>query len=358
MTNALPNTPKQHTIISPHNTIYRIGPNDRSSIPYQNHTISKVSFPFRLIGDLIRYKRKISKLENIDYDLLHVHFHLLEQNLLRFDRWLKRPFFTKLINFTNIKKPKIATVHGLSTLHNMPKIDMIIKWYENNVISQFDNIICVDKNIYNYILKLNQNAGNKVWFVPNAVDTDLFSFSQLITNDRLKIGFVGRLELSRGLPLLSQFIENLPQYVELTVVGAGNQIAINKFRAHNKINQVKFIQNVPNNKMPEMYKSFDILFNPVSIEGISRATLEAMSCGRPVMMIEKGDRYPVIDRKTGFLIQDDIQDLLKVLDEIHVSKDQLIEMSKTARAVIDAEYNSTVVLKKVSDIYNELILSS
>lgn len=334
--------------------ILRFLPYDRNLVPFRTKSVSKALFPYRLLSDIIRVKKKYAYLKRSKFDLLHVHGIGFEGNFLRVDSWLKFSLFTKLIDFTFINSPKLLTMHNLfSPFTNNPAA----KKFEHHIIDQFDNIIAVDKNIQSYVGKYvdDSTQDKNIWFIPNSVDTELFTFTAPIEDKKLKIGFVGRLEASRGLELLHDLIRNLPEYVELHIVGAGNATYINKFESNTDASKIHFYTNVKNENIPEFLSRIDVLFNPVLAEGISRITLEAMSCGRTVIMLDKGDRYPVIHGKTGYLIKQDVNELLELLQYLHYNRDDIKKIGGNSREVVENEFSNDVVIPEIKEIYKLLI---
>lgn len=97
----------------------------------------------------------------------------------------------------------------------------------------------------------------------------------------IKIIFSGRLEERKGLnelKTLSNFIENTDGF-ELHIA------------CHNETNTEFFTSNskthlhigIAPDKMPDFYNSGDVMYFPTHYEGFSMATLEALSCGLPVI---------------------------------------------------------------------------
>jgi len=255
----------------------------------------------------------------------------------------------KLTDFSYVE-PKILTVHGLSCLMTD---DPLIKEQELTFINQFENIICVDQRLYEFF---KDNLEQKrIWLVPNSIDTKKFKFTPLSHDKNLRVGFIGRLEKSRGISLLYDFIDNLPSYAEVHVLGAGNSIAIKKFQSRVDVTKIHFETNISYEDVHAFYRKFDVLLNPVIAEGISRVTLEAMSSGRPVIMLDKGNRYPVINKETGYLINDDIEELLNLLRYIHENEDELKAVAKNARVIVEKEYDNSVIIPKIGDIYGDII---
>ena len=84
-------------------------------------------------------------------------------------------------------------------------------------------------------------------------------------------------------------------------------------------------------------------------------TIESMSIGRPVIMFDIGDRYPVINQKTGFLINQKSQELLDIILYALNNKNEIINMSAKCREVIKNEFSNEVLIPKLDLIYKQLI---
>jgi len=335
--------------------IKRFLPYDLNLKPLKDKRANRLLFLYRLFSDISRQKRKISYIAQADIDLLHVHGIGFETNFLRVDNSIGVNFFTRSVNFRSIKKPSLLTIHNLIS----PFIQSnVVRKYESSIIDQFDNIICVDKKIESIVRENieKKNQDKNIWFIPNSVDTDLFKFKELPERNKLKIGFIGRLEASRGLNFLHQLISNLPDYVELLVVGSANKLIVDKFKSESRISNIKFYETIDNNKIPDILEGIDILFNPVQAEGISRISLEAMSSGRPVIMIDKGDRYPVIHGETGYLINDDLDSLITLLSYLRTNRNELRKLGEKARIIVEKEFSNKVVFPQIKKIYEELIV--
>lgn len=345
VTNSLPGIPEEE-YFSENVLVKRFPPNDKNLCSFGNPFIRKFSFPWRVFTDILRLQKKNKYLIKSTPNLVHFHGIGFCNNLLKIDMQINRLFFSKLVNFNEIKTPKIITIHNLfSSLNSCP----ILKAYEKFIIDQFDTIICVDKNIEicvkNYLDLTNKDKN--IYFIPNSVDVHKFYYSKHELKENLNIGFVGRFEYSRGVSLLQLLIRSLPDFCELHITS--NQVeGVNKSNVH-------FYGILPENDVPHFLRNVDVVFNPVLVEGISRITLEAMSCGRPVIMLNKGDRYPVINGKTGYLIKEDINELLSLLDSINTNREELQKLGQKGRKIIENEFSNEVVLKKIENIYQELI---
>jgi glycosyltransferase involved in cell wall biosynthesis len=331
-------------------TIRRFKPYNYGLTPSKSIKTKKILFPYRVLTDIVRIKNKHKYLKKVNYALVHFHDPGVGGALIKSSYMLKSAKIIEILTDYSYVAPKILTVHGLSCLMTD---DPLIKEQELTFINQFENIICVDQRLYEF---LKDNLEDKrVWHVPNSIDTKRFKFTPLSIDKNLRVGFIGRLEKSRGLSLLYDFIDNLPSYIDFYVLGAGNSIAIKKFQSRVDVTKIHFETNINYEDVHTFYRKFDVLFNPVIAEGISRVTLEAMSSGRPVIMLDKGNRYPVINKKTGYLIKDDIEELLNLLRYIHENEDELKAVAKNARVIVEKEYDNSVIIPKIGDIYGDII---
>lgn len=338
----------------PNTTIFRFSPSDNILKVSGRGMLSKILFPYRVLATWMRLKRKYNYLKNADFDVLHVHGVGISNDLLRLDGKIGRLFLTKSIDFSFVKKPKILTVHALpSNFGN----DLLSRKYELRLIDMFDDIICVDKHLSTQIRAYveEKNTDKEIYFIPNSVDTAKFSYSPLPEGDKLKVLFIGRLSNERGLSLICDLIKNLPEYVEFHMIASVAAMSLDKFKSLVDTSKIGVSTNVDNNLIPEYISKADVVLNPVEVEGISRVSLEAMSCGRPPIMLDIGDRYPVIDGKTGYLINNRITELLDLLEKLYNNKDKLDEVSKNAGKIVSAEFDSKTVVSRIKSIYQSLI---
>jgi glycosyltransferase involved in cell wall biosynthesis len=350
VTDAFPNHPLIEKINS-NVTVKRIKPVNGISSSSKSFDSTKISFPYRLAKDILRAGNKKRYLQESEYDLLHVHGMNSENSILRLSFILQNDFLIKHhADFSKIKKPKIITVHGLSSLIvNSPFIEKI----ENEYLRQFENIICVDDKIFRTIESKNDTNAS-IHYIPNGVDCSKFKYKKLNNTDRLQIGFIGRLEKSRGIDFLVDLVKNKPEKVDITVIGAGNYKEIKRFLSIENMKSIRFLSNIKYDLIPNYIHEFDILFNPVIAEGISRVTLESMACGRPVIMLNKGNRYPIVHGKTGYLFNTS-KDLLELIEFLGSNKEELIRVSKEARRMVEDRYSHEVILPQIDRLYSKVI---
>jgi phosphatidylinositol alpha 1,6-mannosyltransferase len=140
-----------------------------------------------------------------------------------------------------------------------------------------------------------------------------------IPDDRVTIGFVGRLVLEKGLDVLAATAAELTQRGVrhcVLVVGDGPARAWIEERLPNAI--YTGFQGGPD--LARAYASMDIFFNPSSTETFGNVTLEAMASGLPVVAAGAGG--------TLSLVEDGVSGLLTLPDSADQSADAIQRLVK------------------------------
>ncbi len=360
LTNKIPGSCDQ-LVNDKKDTLTYVSPTDRRNYPMQNKIAHKLFFPQRIISDIIRNYNKLKNIQMNEYDLLHVHGPAINMNFISIDERLGKCLFTRMTRFSTFDNQKVLTLHGLFSPYSK---NSITKEYEEFLINQIDNIICVDKIIFSYVESyLNRNGCTKnIWHIPNSIDTIKFQETPFPNKAKLQVGYIGRLEGPHGIKLLLEVIKNLPSWAEMHIVVAGSDAAVMQFKAkvseiipvENKLN-IHIRSNLKYDEVPYFYRMIDVLFNPILFEAITRASLEAMASGRPVIMTNIGDRDPIKDGRTGYLIDNSLKDALDVLTYIFENQDRNKIIGKNARKAVESNFSNEVIMRKINRIYKLLI---
>ncbi|MBA3044786.1 MAG: glycosyltransferase family 4 protein [Euryarchaeota archaeon] len=330
--------------------VIRIGPDDLTLAHPGHEKLPKYYYPYIVLANQIRIMRKIKYIKKSGADILHVHGPVMEPNSYHLDTKFHITMFSSSVKFSKIRCKKVLTCHGLASHYNHSQE---VRKIEKRLLNQFDKVICVDEYIYEDAKKMVENH-DKLSFIPNSVDTAQFSFKEAEPKEKLTIGYIGRLSIEREFSLVEKLIARKPDNVKFSLIIAGSDKKINEVKAKYSSPDIKISANIMPVELPKLIWEMDMLLNPVSFEGSSRATLEAMSCGRPAIMLDIGNRHPVINMETGFLIKNDVNDLLALLEKINNNREILEEMSHKARTIIENEYSNEVIIPKIKRIYDAL----
>lgn len=330
-------------------TVKRVKPNDLT-LYHRHKKLPKYYYPYIVFSDHLRIRRKLKIIRTSNHDVLHAHGPVVEPNSFLLDSKFHTTIFSSRANFSKIKSKKVLTCHGLASHYNKnPEIRKI----ETKLLNAFDKIICVDEYVFENAKEIVQDQ-SKIEFIPNSIDVDNFAYRNIEPREKLTLGYIGRLSVERGFSLVDELIKKKPDYLKLLLIVAGSEKKVKEIKDKYQNPDITILSNVMPSELPKHIWNMDILLNPVSYEGSSRATLEAFSCGRPAIMLDIGNRYPLINGENGFLIKDDVQDLLNVLDNINEDRSILNMMSNKAREIVEKEFSNEVIIPKIKRIYDSL----
>lgn len=187
-----------------------------------------------------------------------------------------------------------------------------------------DKIICVSDYEVGLINKRFGISREKLIKIPNGIDVERFMNLPHLENEDKKdfqILFVGRLEKYKRVQwILSALKEILKKYpdkkIHLVVVGKGPYEKALK-QITNELglaDYVIFKSNLSDNDLVKEYCKCDVFVMPSEYEAFSIVTLEALSCGKPVIVNDVGF-LSEISKNNGYTIRS-MEDLTKSLSLI------------------------------------------
>jgi glycosyltransferase involved in cell wall biosynthesis len=212
---------------------------------------------------------------------------------------------------------------------------------------------------------------SKVVYIHNAVNVKRFSpegeVSQRLMSlkeGRKCVLYVGRVNEKKGVgDLIRAFeiVSNRQRDCILAVAGSGDgkyvEGLVKEVSRAGLDDRVYFLGPVPNREMPALMRAADIIaYATREGEGIPRALLEGMACGKPVVATEvAGIPEAVIDGVTGFVVKPrDIAALADRLSLLLVDDSLRREMGLKARRHVEAEFNYDTVIPKIAALLREV----
>jgi glycosyltransferase involved in cell wall biosynthesis len=215
---------------------------------------------------------------------------------------------------------------------------------------------------------------SKVVYIHNAVNVRRFSpdgeVSQrlmALKDGRKCVLYVGRVNEKKGVRDLIRAFEivlSKQRDCILAVAGSGDKEyvegLIKEVSTTGLDDHVYFLGPIPNREMPALMRAADIIaYATREGEGIPRALLEGMACGKPVVATEvAGIPEAVIDGVTGFLVKPrDIAVLADRLSILLMDDSLRREMGLRARKHVETEFNYDTVIPKIASLLREVALS-
>lgn len=133
-------------------------------------------------------------------------------------------------------------------------------------------------------------------------------------DDRFRVVYVGRLDATKGIPLLLNAFHRLPGPAELTLVGGWATARMRRYMKHWQAKEPR-LRIAPGDPLPVL-QGADVFVHPSYEDGFGYAPQEALACNVPVIVTEDtGMRESVVDGHNGFIIPTGDGDAL--LDRLH-----------------------------------------
>lgn len=138
--------------------------------------------------------------------------------------------------------------------------------------------------------------------------------------------------------------------IEYQLVGGGSKDYLKKIAQKEKVSkQVKFLGELPHEKVFEWLSTIDIYIQPSLTEGLPRALIESMSLGCPALGSDSGGIPELLDKSCLFPKRD-IRQLVKLIKNFDTEK-KLVEAQRNFYA--SQEYTKNVLDQRRIDFYRE-----
>lgn len=203
-----------------------------------------------------------------------------------------------------------------------------------------DKIIVTNKKIEKSLEKIK----DKIIYIPNGVDTNLFKYHPRNKPLDKNIIFVGRLAKQKNLGCLLKAASNK---INLLFIGSGpDKNTLIKLSKKLKVN-LKILPFKPLSKIPGYFKKADIFVLPSIIEGHPKVILEAMSTGLPVIGAESEGIKEIINNKNGLLFKsNDQNDLAEKIHKLLSDKVLYETISKEGAEFVNRQYSLSILLNQ------------
>ena len=161
---------------------------------------------------------------------------------------------------------------------------------------------------------------------------------------RLKLLFVGGLTQRKGLSYLNDIFKAVSEFCDLTIIGSGKR---NK-RNSELLSRSKWYTNLTNKQVIQAMTHHYILLLPSLHEGMSLATLEALSCGMAVLVTKNSGTGDIIENNMDGFVSD-IRDTISMIQSINKLRDHKFLRSIGLAALDKARENNWQVYQSRLD---------
>lgn len=185
-------------------------------------------------------------------------------------------------------------------------------------------------------------------------------------SSQIRILFLGRLEQRKGIETIAlAFPKIFAQYpqVRLTMVGrdtpniagtlSGRAYLKNHFASANCTHAVQFMDNVPLEQLPAIFHAHDIVWVPSLYDNFPLICLEAMACGKPVVVSDAGGLPEMVQHQKNGLVfkRGNADDLAEQTLTLLSQPDLLMNLGENARRYCEQNFNDESIYQKNSVLY-------
>ena len=172
-----------------------------------------------------------------------------------------------------------------------------LRWYTRRSLRRAAVVTAVSTATAE-LVREDLGFGGEIVVIPNGVDATRFSPApQAQERDTVRVLFAGNPSQRKGFQWLPDIAQRLDPNVELWCATglAGSRAS----QAHPRL---RMLGPQPHGRMPDLYRSVDILLLPSVREGMSLAALEAMASGLPLVATDVGSMPELVaDGEGGYL---------------------------------------------------------
>ncbi|AWD62528.1 Glycosyltransferase [Limosilactobacillus reuteri] len=254
------------------------------------------------------------------------------------------------IAFKNFKGPVFYTPHGYSFLmKNVSTYKRKVYYYLEKFCASFTGItIACSYGEYLTAKKIT----NKVTYVNNGINIDeINSFLDRIPTKKkniLTIGTLGRISTQKNPTLFNKIAKAFPS-LKFKWIGDG------ELRSTLTSSNIEITGWLDRKDALKELNSIDIFVLPSLWEGLPISLLEAMYLRKICIVSNIAGNNNVISNNINGFICEDIQEYISIINLVKhdINSKQLLELKKNAYENIIKEYNTKIMAKKYSKIYED-----
>ena len=190
------------------------------------------------------------------------------------------------------------------------------------------------------------------------VNIDQFDVTVPFEERERAVGFIGRLDVEKRIPELSEAARRLPADVRFVFVGGGNyrEQLETELAAEQERGRVELVGWVDREEVPAQLNRLRLLIVPSHpTEGLPTTILEAMACGTPVLATPVSGVPDVVrEGETGFLMNRTEPEQIATDVEAVLDRDDLEDHSHAARELVESEFSFEGAVKRWREILTDL----
>lgn len=261
--------------------------------------------------------------------------------------------------------PVVSTFHGFVDTSGLERL-VGLKFKILNLGSS--QIVFVSDKLREHYTERYGVDSQKSMTIYNGVDTSVFfpkKDSSLrtelnINKQHILIGAVGNIRPAKGYDVFlkaAQLIYKECPHCRFLIAGQGSGDLYDSLLSLRKDLDLEHVFHMVGFKIDtaRVLNNFDIFVLPSTSEGFSISTIEAMSCGLPVVVTRSGGPEEiVVNGINGMIVECDKEILANAIIECIKNKSMSNSLSKNASLYVLNNFNIMEILRKYEIIYSKL----
>lgn len=231
------------------------------------------------------FGNRISELAKKDYDIIHI----VNQEM---------GFVARILKENGSKAKIIVTVHDLMRLKPgfnrgflQNKYDKLVTKSVQDAFDYSDYVLFSANSVEKDAAKLLNSSKKRSTILLGPRDNFIKArMPRKIKKDKFTIGYVGALSHRKNVMFILKTALKLKSNdnFKFIIYGSGPESnSLRKFKQDNCLNNVRFMGFAMDEKLLDIYDSFDLFFYPTLEEGSSLPILDAQARGLPVIIMSK-----------------------------------------------------------------------
>lgn len=234
------------------------------------------------------------------------------------------------------------------------------RWFERVLARRLSGVVAGNADALEVLRRKGFNLPMTV--IPQyGVDTESFSPNVPFTPPPLRVGYLGRLVLAKGIDTLLESIRYCPDDCELWIAGEGEQTPWKALAEQMGVaNRVRWLEAIPSRQVADYLRQLHVLVLPSRTttrwkEQFGRVLVEAMACGVPVIGSDSGE-IPCVIGDAGLVFPEgDAQRLAECICTLKENPDVCTELSHKARERAVRQFSMAQVASQYVKFWSSLL---
>ena len=228
------------------------------------------------------FKAKLASLAKRDFDIIHITNHEIG-------------FAAKILKQRGTKAKIITTIHDAIRLHSRHSDSMLQRHY-NRLVKVSIKDACEFSDMVMFDSTLTKMEISKFFTYNEGIVISLGVKDNLMKNPAVKkrntpfiVGYIGSFGINKNVISILNVAKILKESsIRFHIYGNGPEYdKLLAFKDKNDLSNVEFKGFAPEDRLAEIYDSFDVFFFPSVYEGFGMPILEAQARGLPVIVFQK-----------------------------------------------------------------------